>query len=155
MVAGPVLLLAGSIVLGTGHSKFQNGGAPLAINGGVHEAEHSDGSSSGGDGLLTGSSPDTLQSASEVEVVTHAAGNGVADAAAAHSLQPHPHLEAQHADAITAPRLLDHTQQYLCTSAVVVSASSPASLVVSALSSCPDVIQSKVLLLLLAVLPPG
>ena len=130
--AGPVLLLAGSVVLGTGHSKLPNGAALPATNGAVHKAQHSDGSGGGGgssgNGLLAGSSPNTSESASEVEVVTRAAGNGVADAAAAHSLQPHPHSEAQHADAIAAPRLLDHTQQYLCTSAVVARAPLPASL---------------------------
>ncbi len=76
LAAGPVLLLAGSVVLGTGHSKLQNGAALPATNGGVHEAQHSDGSSSGGEGLLTDSSPNTSESASEVEIVTHPASNG-------------------------------------------------------------------------------
>lgn len=132
LAAGPVLLLAGSVVLGTGHSKSQNGGGPPAINGSVHEAQHSDGSGSGGDGLQTGSFPNTSGTASEVEVVTHATGNGIADAAGAHSLQPHHHSELRRAEAIVAPRLLDHTQQYLCTSAVVVCAPLPASPVVPA-----------------------
>lgn len=123
--AGPILLLAGSVIeVGRGHA-LQNGSGLHVGNGStkwLQHSQHQRSSSGNGGSPPQGGSPVASDSAlrtSDVDAEAQAGGSSASSAVAAQVQQQGQHAAAVE-DPLGAPRMLDHSQPYASASTVVV-----------------------------------